>query len=168
MVARLCLFRFVTAGIAAERSLVGARGSGNEIQADDEQLGSGERHPTRRLELTRCIPLTLCFSRVSLQVTNRMPTTTQCSADITAGPHASTNPILTTSIMSRLNNTMLITLFMRLFILPPEVVTAKKMAKVVSKITGWAAPGAGSSVEKFSQFWDHYLRDHCGPSKGGK
>jgi hypothetical protein len=37
------------------------------------------------------------------------------------------------------------------------------MAKVVSKITGLASPGAGSSVERFSQFWDQYLRDHCGP-----
>lgn len=42
------------------------------------------------------------------------------------------------------------------------------MAKVVSKITGWAAPPKGSSVEQFSQFWDHYLRDHCSPAKGGK
>ena len=39
----------------------------------------------------------------------------------------------------------------------------EEMAKVVSQITGWTVPGSGSSVERFSQFWDQYLRDHCGP-----
>jgi type I restriction-modification system DNA methylase subunit len=37
----------------------------------------------------------------------------------------------------------------------------KDMAEVVSKITGWALPPKGSSVEKYSQFWDTYLNAHC-------
>jgi hypothetical protein len=37
------------------------------------------------------------------------------------------------------------------------------MAKVVSKMTGWALPGQGSPVERFSQFWDRYSGEHCRP-----
>ena len=39
----------------------------------------------------------------------------------------------------------------------------QEMAMVVSQITGWALPGSGSSVEKFSQFWDQYLGENCRP-----